>query len=322
MIKKIVIVLILLVAILIALFWFGPRTPIDTTIRPVSLPEDLEAYLKASEARFPDIRPGTEKTIVLADRENKAKTDISVVYLHGFSASRQETAPLCDLVAKELQANLFYTRLAGHGRDGEAMAGATVNHWLNDTVEAITIGRRLGEKIIIVGTSTGGTLATWAATRETSDDILAYILISPNFGPKNPFAAVITWPWAEFTVPLLLGKTRSWEPVNRLHDQYWTNSYPSISLLPMMGLVKLVRNSDVSTIKKPFLFIFSPKDQVVDPAKTEKVYSRLSSPKKSKVYVEDSQDPNYHVLVGDAISPKNTEPIVETIIKFIKRVSR
>ncbi|MDD4273595.1 MAG: hypothetical protein PHG14_07705 [Desulfobacter postgatei] len=38
------------------------------------------------------------------------------VYIHGFSATRKETAPLSDLVAKTLNANLFYTRLSGHGR--------------------------------------------------------------------------------------------------------------------------------------------------------------------------------------------------------------
>jgi esterase/lipase len=58
---------------------------------------------------------------------DKTKTPCAIVYLHGFSATRQETAPLSDLVAAQLGAYLYYTRLAGHGRGGEAMAEPYAN---------------------------------------------------------------------------------------------------------------------------------------------------------------------------------------------------
>ena len=80
------------------------------------LPDDLDAYLKQTEARFTDLRPNNEKLIVWADPSKKAKTPLSIIYLHGFSACRLEVAPLCDIVAHDLGANLFYTRLSGHGR--------------------------------------------------------------------------------------------------------------------------------------------------------------------------------------------------------------
>jgi hypothetical protein len=52
------------------------------------LPVDLDAYLKQSEARFTDLRPNNEKAIVWADPSKKAKTPVSIIYLHGFSACR------------------------------------------------------------------------------------------------------------------------------------------------------------------------------------------------------------------------------------------
>ncbi len=64
------------------------------TLRPVVLPEDLDGYLAPSEARLNDLRPGVEKTIVWAD-SSKGKTPVAFVYLYGFSATRQETPPLC-----------------------------------------------------------------------------------------------------------------------------------------------------------------------------------------------------------------------------------
>lgn len=67
---------------------------------------------------------------------------LNLVYLHGISATRQETAALAEIVAKRLEANLFYTRLTGHGRTGEALLDGSVRAWFNDTVEAFDIGQR------------------------------------------------------------------------------------------------------------------------------------------------------------------------------------
>lgn len=98
--------------------------------------------------------PGAEKTIIWAN-DSREKTPLSIIYLHGFSATCRETAPVFDRVAEKLGANLFYTRLTGHGRDSEAMGEVTLNAFLNDAMEAWEIGRTIGEEVIIVGTSTG-----------------------------------------------------------------------------------------------------------------------------------------------------------------------
>ena len=161
--KRTVLTLAVVIAMLAVVFAVGPRVSVDQTLRPVVLPEDLDGYLARSEARFADLRPGVEKTIIWAD-SSKAKTPIALVYLHGFSATRQETRPLCDTLAARLGANLFYTRLRGHGRSDDAMAEASANDWLNDSYEALAIGRRLGERVVLVGTSTGATPAAWLAT--------------------------------------------------------------------------------------------------------------------------------------------------------------
>ena len=90
---------------------------------------------------------------------SERKTPYSVVYLHGFSATRQETAPLAECVADSLGANLFETRLAGHGREREPLADVRAEDWLHDAAEALAIAARLGERVIVIGTSTGATLA-------------------------------------------------------------------------------------------------------------------------------------------------------------------
>ena len=159
--RRIVLAVLALVAVLALAFVLGPRVPVETTIRfdPSVVGDDPQAYVAKVEAAVPGIRDGLEKEIVWANPMVHAKTPLSIVYIHGFSASKGEVRPLPDDVADLLDANLFYTRLTGHGQDGAAMTQGSVNAWINDYEEALAIGRAIGDKVIVISTSTGGSLA-------------------------------------------------------------------------------------------------------------------------------------------------------------------
>ncbi len=208
-------------------YGLGPRIELDETIHQVTPPDDLDAYLNESERRIEGIKPGTEKTIIWADPEQRQATPYSIVYLHGFSASRQEIAPVCELVAGTLGANLFYTRLRGHGRDRKAMGELSVNGLLNDAVEALEIGKQLGDTVIVIGASTGGTLATWLASYDLSSSIAAVILMSPNFGAKRKESELMLLPWGNAVLQLVEGSDYQFQPASDLQQQYWTTRYPS-----------------------------------------------------------------------------------------------
>ena len=151
---------------LVLLFVLGPHPEVNERLSDLVLPPDLESYIRMSEARYPDITPGTEKTIIWAAPDKKEKTAIAIAYLHGFSATRQETAPLSEKVAAELGANLFYSRLRGHGRTGRALSQVTVSDWLSDGQEAIEIGKRIGDRVLLMGSSTGATLCAWMSLQQ------------------------------------------------------------------------------------------------------------------------------------------------------------
>jgi esterase/lipase len=303
-------------AALLALFLAGPRVAIDTRLRPLALPADLDRYLTQSEARFPDIVPGTEKKIIWANAA-KAKTPWSVVYVHGFSATRQETAPLCDRIAAQLRANLFYTRLAGHGRGEAAMAEATVNDWFNDATEAYEIGKRLGDRVIVIGTSTGATLATWLAEQPNTQAVAAYVLISPNFAPKDRRSEILAWPWGEQIARLMIGRELSFEPSNAEQARYWTHRYPTKALVPMMGLVRFVRQSALEGIRTPTLMIFAPNDDVLDVREVEQAYARLGSSAKQLQRITNSDNLSRHVLAGDILAPRNTPIVAQFVLQFV-----
>lgn len=319
MLRKIALLFAVVVFVAAAVFVAGPRVDVDYRPRAVALPVDLDAYLRDGEARFPAVVPGAEKTIVWA-RLEKTRTPLAIVYLHGFSATRQETAPLCERVAAHFGANLYYTRLTGHGLGGEALAGATVNDWLNDAEEALRIGERLGEKVVVVGCSTGGALAAWLAAKADEPNVLGYVLLSPNFAPKDPKTRYLTWPWANQFIPKMVGEQMTWPQLNAQHARYWTTSYPTIALIPMMGLCKVAQALDLTRIEKPLLMIYSPRDQVVDVAAMESAFRRWGAQRKEVVPIVLEGSKETHLIAGDIRAPGGTQPVAEAIVRFVEGI--
>lgn len=305
--------------LLLLLFVSGLRVDLNTTLHPLVLPQDLDTYLARTEAAHPDIVPGTEKKIVWA-RAPGEQTPLALVYVHGFSASRQETAPLAARVAEQLHANVYSTRLTGHGRGSSAMLEGSVNSWINDMHEAVEIGKRLGRRVVIVGSSTGGTLATWRVAQGDQDEIAALLLLSPNFGTADRRTRILTWPWGAQLAELLVGKTRSWKPENEAHGLYWTSSYPVRAMLPMMGLVKLALSLDLHTVKVPTLVIYSPDDKTVDTAAIKAAFEEIGAEQKKLVAWGQAGDPDQHVLAGDILSPGSTAPLAQIIVDFLAEI--
>lgn len=316
------VVTVLLVA-LVALFVFGPREPGEFDVRSDRgvLGDDPVAALAAREAAVPGVRSEMTKEIVWAFPRTRAKTPIAIVYVHGFSATKEELRPVPDLVAKSLGANLFLTRLTGHGATGAALAEASVSDWANDLAESLDVAETIGERTVIIGTSTGATLASIAAVepgfRERID---AIVQISPNFRLRNRLAFVLDLPFAEWIAPALGGAERSFETMNDLHARNWTSSYPTVATLPMAALLREARGRTFETAAIPTLFVFDEADQIVDHAATREIAVRWGSASGARVnieLIEGSDDPNRHVIAGASLSPSTTERAANIIASWI-----
>ncbi len=278
----------------------------------------LDSYLAESESRVSGIRDGCEKIIVWYGDQRRQR-DRSIVYIHGFSASRMETWPLCDHLAEAMGANLFYTRLTGHGQNGDALATATVQDWMDDGVQAIAIGQQLGEKVILVGTSTGGTLATWlAAQPSVAARIHRLILLSPNFFPKNPLAAAALWPPTLRLFESYFGGWRSFSVANARHAIYWTVRYPVRAIATMMQLVRLSWRIDLKNASMPVLMMVNPWDRVINVTLAVMRYLTFPSSQKKLVLFRGNKDLGRHVLAGDILAPESTARAMAIIQSYLK----
>lgn len=301
-------------------FEFGPNMPAQRALPPDNV-DDLDGWLAKSEAAFPDIKPGTAKSIVWAASQ-KQRTPWSVVYLHGFSASRMETAPLADRVATALGANAFHTRLTGHGLPGEFMGTATAQDWMADTLEAVRIGQALGERVLVISCSTGSTLATWLATSADGSRVAAHAFLSPNFGPKDKRSDILNGPWGQRIALALEGENRGWTPASAAEEQAWTSRYPTRALFPVMGLVKRVRESDLSLFHTPVLMLYSEQDETVDPVETQSAFTRIGSSLKALEAVSYSQSKGQHVLAGAIKDPQAVAPMAQSIVKWVQTLPK
>ena len=284
------------------------------------LPEDIDTYLADAERQVTaqyELIPDTEKRVTWS-AEPGVRTAYAVVNLHGFSATRQETAPLAERVAASLAANLFETRLSGHGHSERPMHAVSAEDWLVDTAEALAIGARLGEKVVVIGTSTGGTLALAMSDHETAAAVSDIVLISPNLQPRDGNASWLTRPAGPLLARFIAGDTRSWQAHNELQARYWSTSYPIEAAVEVMRLVDALNARLPLELHQNLLVLQSPDDQVVSPQATRQAFERISAPRKQLIEIEDAEDPSKHVLAGDILAPESTSRIAATIIDFIR----
>ena len=297
---------------------FGAAQPTPRAPPPADIAA-LDDWLKNNEAAYTDLRPGTAKGIVWqgADRQRRPW---AVVYLHGYSASRLETAPLAEVVGQALGAHVFYTRLTGHGRSGPAMAEARPQDWMADTEEAVRIGQLLGERVLLISCSTGATLATWLGTSALGSQVAAHAFLSPNFGPKDWRAEVVNWPWGRQLALAIEGETRGWVPESDAEALAWTTRYPTRAVFPMMAMVKAVRDSDLASFKTPVQVHFSERDETVSPARIKTAFDRLGASQNQLVPVNYSQSKGQHVLAGAIKDPAAVAPMADSVVSWVRRL--
>ena len=305
---------------LILVFVFVPREPVrlSTGHDKIMIGDDIDSYLAMREGKFDDIIDGVEKQVIWAGEAN-VKTPLSIIYLHGFTASSKEIRPVPDRVAAALGANLYFTRFTGHGRQPSAMADATVARWMDDVGEAIEIGKQIGETVIIMATSTGGTLAAAAALEKAAmEHIGGIIFISPNFAINSRAAKLLTWPFARQWVPLVIGTEQMGNPRNDLHARYWMMTYPTTALMPMAAIVAAVDQESYDDLDMPALFYYSRQDQVVAPEKTAAFARSWGGESKTIIANLTADDDKFsHIIAGDIVSPNQTASAVDHMVAWI-----
>jgi len=110
-----------------------------------------------------------------------ARAPRAVVLLHGFTDSPRQFAALADSLFAAGD-NVFVPRLPHHaqrGKDVGELARLTASELCRAADEAIDIAAGLGDSVVVLGLSVGGTLAVWAA--EHRPEVRRAVVIAPPF---------------------------------------------------------------------------------------------------------------------------------------------
>ena len=280
---------------------------------------DVEKQIKFDESSVPNLRSNIEKKIIWAEKSSQ-RTPLSIVFIHGFSATHVEMSPVIEKVAKALGANVFLTRLSGHGQDGDALSNATFDDWISDTAEAINIGEVIGNEVILIGSSTGCSLIHSIIEKQTK--VRSIIYVSPNFGPSSYKGHFLRLPGAKWFIPLILGREHSFTPKNSEHERCWTTRYPTKALFPVKDSVIAASLANHSKIKLPIFFWFSDYDKVVSPKATRRIISKMGN--NVEIFnpiLSLKDDPSKHGVLGDILSPTKTNQGVNKILEWIRKNS-
>ncbi len=320
--RKLLLFVVLPVVILAIIFLSGPRpkTPNFSNVMPEvpAEPEALENYVHANESRH-KLKPDNEARIIWND-SSKKKTAYAVVYLHGFSASQKEGDPIHLRFAKEFGCNLYLARMADHGVDTtESLLYYTADRAWASAKEALAIGKQLGNKVILISTSTGGTLALMLASR-FPNDVHALINLSPNIAINNPAAFLLNGPWGLQIARMVMKGKYNVTMTSDSRLNYWNRRYRLEALVQLEEMLEDEMTTETfSKVTQPTLTLcYYKNEQEQDPeVKVSAMYEMnkaLGTPDSKKEVVAIPKA-GAHVL-GSSLVSKDVEGVYTAIEKF------
>jgi pimeloyl-ACP methyl ester carboxylesterase len=223
----------------------------------------LENYVRANESQH-HLKPDNEARIVWANDSLRQQTPYSIVYLHGFSASQEEGYPVHRDIAGKFGCNLYLSRLAEHGIDtSDQLINLTADKLWESSKQALAIGKQLGKKVILMGTSTGGTLALMLAATYP-DDVAALVLLSPNIAINDPNAWLLNDPWG-LKIARMVKKSNyiTSEDDRPVYEQYWNRPYRLEAAVQLEELLETTMHKRTfRKVKQPLLLLYYYKDPV------------------------------------------------------------
>jgi esterase/lipase len=315
--------------IVLALFIFysvGPRPPKpDFTIHEINLPStltELETNIAQAEKSIKGIKPDNQARVIWADSSKKEKTKIAFLYLHVFSASQAEGDPVHKDLAKKYNANLYLSRLSEHGIDkgDSSMIGLKAGEYEASAENALAITKKLGDEVIVIGTSAGGALTLYLASRHP--EIKAIVLYSPCVKLFDKTAVILDKPWGLQIARLVSGgSSKKFESESKAHSNYWQLNYRIEALVALQNLVSNTMKPEVfSKVKCPvFLGYYfkneKEQDNTVSIPAILKMFDELGTPAELKQKLA-FPDAGSHVIAS-YIRSKDWQGVERETDKFL-----
>ena len=301
-------IVILSILALFVIYFLGPQPPkpvLNEVLPAVASINALDSYITAMEAPH-KIKPNNQAKIIWAD-SSKSQTEYALVYLHGFSASQMEGDPVHQNIAKQFNCNLYLARLAEHGIDTtEDLMNLTADQYWESAKLAYAIGKQIGKKVILMSTSTGGTLALQLAS--VYPEIAGLILYSPNIEVFNPSAPLLDNPWGlQIGRAVLKSNYVDIKYKDSAYPKYWNSHYRIEGVVALQNLLEAtMTEATFKKIHQPTLALYYYKDEahqdnVVKVTAIQKMMQQIATPANLKMEMAIPNAGN-HVIASPIVS--------------------
>ncbi|MBX9734040.1 MAG: alpha/beta hydrolase [Chitinophagaceae bacterium] len=321
-------IILIITAIGIGTYFVGPHPskPAFETALPSTPPiPQLDSFIANKEKQH-KIKENNEARIIWANDSLKQKTNYAIVYLHGFSASQEEGNPVHRNIAKKFGCNLYLSRLAEHGIDTvDALINFTADKLWESAKEAYAIGKQLGDTVILMGTSTGCTVALQLAA--AYPEVGGLILYSPNIAINDPNAHLLNNPWG-LSIARMVKKSDYIVSDNQdpQHARYWNTQYCLEAAVELEELLETTMNKQTfEKVQQPLLTLYYYKDEknqdpVVKVSAMKEMFAQVATPanKKRMVAVPNA---GAHVLASPIVS-KDIKTVEDQTALFLRDVFR
>lgn len=231
--------------------------------------------------------------------------------------------------ARTFGCNLYLARMADHGVDTtEQLLYFTADRWWRSSKEALAIGKSLGDKVILMSTSTGGTMALMLAA-SYPDDVHAMINMSPNIEINHPLATLAGKPWGLQLGRLNKGGNYNVTAVSPGADsvldlRYWNHKYRLEAVCQLQVLLEnSMKPETFSQINQPTLNLYyfkneQEQDSQVKVSAILDMHKQLATPDSLKMAVS-IPNAGGHVL-GSHVVSKDIDAVNTAVFEFARRV--
>lgn len=200
--------------------------------------KELQRCILDKEFSETNIKSNAHARIVWHNLESQLQTEYALVYLHGFTANHIEGHPIHIDIAKHFGMNAFLCRLDKHGTSADAFNDLTYQGLIDSARTSLAIGSKIGKKVILMGSSTGASLALHLAAHH--QEVAGLILYSPLIDFYDWRVRILKYHMLNGLVNRLAGSAY-W--IDKRDDidpdqQIWYNCYPLKGVLELATFVR------------------------------------------------------------------------------------
>jgi carboxylesterase len=246
-----------------------------------------------SNARHPPGADGIIPGAAAIDRAGSGQLSDGVLALHGFGDTPQTLAVLADGLAARGWA-VRVPLLPGHGRTLKEFARTSADDWIAAARGEYAAMRARYDRVVLVGLSMGGALATILSGE--GDSPAALVLLAPYLAMPRPLQVFARMSrLAALWTPYVGGRGGDSirDPIESARNLAYGATAPRL-VAELASVVERARAA-APAVRAPTLMVQSRQDNRIAAADAEAAFQRLGSTGKELVWVDDGR----HIITVD-----------------------